>query len=63
MKDQQSIDALDFAWRHSEGQVTDQELAAAWDAAWDAWDAAWDAAGAAQAKKLKQILDLGYWVD
>jgi hypothetical protein len=42
--------------------------AAAWDAARDAaWDAAraaaWDAARDAQAEKLKQILDLGYWVD
>lgn len=58
MTDQRSLDALDVAWRHSEGNATDNELAAAGDAAraaaWvaagdaardAAGDAAWDAAG------------------
>lgn len=56
MTDQCSLDALDVAWRHSEGLATDEELnaawatarVAAWDAAWaTAWVAAWDAAWAA----------------
>ena len=60
MTDQRSRDAIDVAERHANGQATDEELAAAWDAAraaawaaaWDAawaaaWDAAWDAARAA----------------
>jgi hypothetical protein len=45
MKDQRSIDALDVAERHANGEATDEELTAAWAAAWDARDAAWDAAG------------------
>ena len=90
MTDNRSKSALDVAWRHSEGVATDQELAAArdaaaaaawdaaalaaeaaasdtaWDAAWlaagdTAWDAAWDAAGAAQEKKLREILKAGEW--
>jgi hypothetical protein len=45
MTDRRSIDALDVAWRHSEGLATDAELESARDAAWDAsWDAALDAA-------------------
>ena len=48
MADQRSLDVLDVAWRHSEGQASDSELAAAGDAAGDAaWAAAWDAAWAA----------------
>ena len=44
MTDQRSLDALDVAWRHSEGEATDGELAVARDAA---GAAARDAAGAA----------------
>jgi hypothetical protein len=52
MTDERSIAALDVAERHASGEATEQELAAAWDAAWDAaraaaWDAAGDAARAA----------------
>ena len=48
LTDQRSRDALDVAWRHSEGLATDDELAAARDAAGAAARAAaWDAAGAA----------------
>ena len=62
MKDERSLNALDVAWRHSDGQATDEELdaawaasaaalsaaqAAAWDAAWAAWAAARSAASAA----------------
>jgi len=60
MTDKRSIDAIDIAERHANGQATDDELAAASDAAWAAasaaaraaaWDAAsdaaWDAAWAA----------------
>jgi hypothetical protein len=47
MTDQRSIDALDVAWRHSDGLATDEELQDARDAAWDAErDAAWDERGA-----------------
>jgi hypothetical protein len=52
MEDDRSKRALDVAWRHSNGDATDEELAAARDAAraaaWDAARAAaWDAARAA----------------
>ena len=60
MKDQRSRNALDVAERHANGLATDEELDAAWAAAWAAardaaraaaWDAArgdsWDAAWAA----------------
>lgn len=68
MTDQRSIDALDVAWRHSDGLATDEELAAAGDAARDAardaaWAAAWAAARDAQSAKLKQVLDAGKWID
>jgi hypothetical protein len=50
--DPRSIAAIDTAERYANGQATAEELAAAWDAAWDAaraaaWDAAWAAARAA----------------
>lgn len=48
MTDPRSLAALDVAERHANGNATDAELAAAWDAAGAAaWDAAWDAARAA----------------
>jgi len=48
MTDPRSIAALDVAERHANGQATDEELAAARDAAWDAARAAaWAAARAA----------------
>jgi len=56
MTDARSVNAIDVAERHANGEATDEELAAAWDAAraaaldaaraaaWDAArDAAWDA--------------------
>jgi hypothetical protein len=49
MTDQRSINALDVAWRHSDGMATDEELNAARDAAWAAADAAADAAARAAA--------------
>ncbi len=65
----QSINALEVAWRHSIGEATDEELQAAmaaWAARADAWaasDAELDAARAAQKAKLIQILDAGEWVE
>lgn len=56
MQDQRSKDALDVAERFANGDASDEELAAAWDAAGAAagdaagdaaWDAAWAAAWAA----------------
>lgn len=47
MTDSRSVAALDVAWRHSEGQATDEELADASDAAWTAMAAAWAASDAA----------------
>lgn len=45
MKDPRSLAALDVAERYAHGQATDEELAAARDAAWSAaWSAAWYAA-------------------
>ena len=63
MPDDRSKNALDVAWRHSDGLATDEELAAAWAAAWDAdWAAARAAARAAQKQKLIEILNAGEWV-
>ena len=54
MTDQRSLDALDVAERYANGQATDEELAAARDAAWAAaWDAAWDA----QKKKFLEVCE------
>jgi len=48
MEDQRSKDTLVIAERHANSEATDEELAAAWDAARDAaWEAARDAAWAA----------------
>jgi hypothetical protein len=46
LTDPRSLAALDVAERYAAGKATDEELAAARDAAWAAEDA-WDAAGAA----------------
>ena len=48
MTDQRSIDALDVAERHATGTATDEELAAARDAAGAARAAAWAAGAAAR---------------
>ncbi len=54
--DHRSLNALFIAYKHAIGEASDEELAAAWDAAWAAacdaacdaaWYAAWDAARAA----------------
>ena len=50
MKDQRSLDALDFSERHSDGLATDEEMAAARAAAWDAAIAAARAAAIAAAR-------------
>ena len=55
MTDQRSLNALDVAERHANGQTTDEELSAAWDAAKDAWDDAkdaWDAGDTAREAAL-----------
>lgn len=49
MTDQRSINALDVAWRHSEGLATDDELKAAARAAWAAARAMWAVARVARA--------------
>ena len=49
MKDERSKDAVDVAWRYSEGQATVDELKAAWAAAGDAAAAGAAAAGAGAA--------------
>ena len=43
MTDQRSLNALDVAEKHANGQATDKELSTAWAAAKDAWAAAKDA--------------------
>ena len=60
MTDPRSLAALDVAERHANGQATDEELFAAWDAAWAAaWaaagDAAWAAAGDAQTAEFRRV--------
>ena len=63
MKDERSINALDVAERFANGEATQEELNAAWDAAraagdaaWAAaWAAAWEAARAARAKQAEIV--------
>ena len=50
MTDPRSVDALDVADRHADGDATDAELRTAWDAAWDAARAAARAAAGAAAR-------------
>lgn len=47
MKDQRSIDALDVAERYANGEATQDELNAAWNAAWSAHEDAWATRAAA----------------
>ena len=78
MTDQRSIRVLDVADRYADGMETYEELEAAKESAWTAWTelaqlsarpdawaarAAGDAARAAQAEKLRQILNDGQWVE
>jgi len=69
MADQRSINALDVAVRHANGTATDDELAAARDAAWAAalaaardaaWAAARDAAWAARDAALAAARDAAW---
>ena len=56
MEDPRSVTALDVAERYANGAASNDELAAASDAARPAaWDAAWAAAWATQAAELKRI--------
>ena len=50
MTDPRSVESLDVAERHANGDATDEELAAAWAAA---WAAAGDAGWAAQCEWLR----------
>ena len=66
MKDQRSIDALNVARLHANGQATDEELYAARDAAWDAArnaarDAAWAAAWDALEQRFRYLVTVGVW--
>jgi hypothetical protein len=60
--DQRSIIALDVAERFANGEATEAERAAAWDAARAAaraaaWATAWDAAWDAQKAKLIEMIE------
>ena len=48
LTDPRSLNALDVAERHANGEATDDELDAA-------WGAAWDAAGAAQTAEFRRV--------
>ena len=56
MTDERSRNALDVAWRHTDGQATDEELNSA-------RSAANAAARETQTKKLIEILTAGEWVE
>ena len=56
MEDERSKNALNIAERHANGEATDEDLTAAWDAARAAaWDAAWDAQEAELRRVCKRI--------
>ena len=62
MKDERSVNAIDIAEKHANGNATDEELAAARVAAWDAardaaWAAARDAARTAQEKEFLRVVE------
>lgn len=61
MIDERSIAALDVAERHTNGEATDSELAAAWDVARAAaWDVATSAAASdAQSFAFRQLVTTG----
>ena len=69
MTDQRSLNALDVAEKHANGQATDKELSAAWvaakstwvtrDAAWVTGDAVWETIQAAQAAKFREMVSGG----
>ena len=62
MKDQRSIDALNVARLHANGQATDEELDAARDAAGaSAWDAARAAARDALEQRFRYLVTVGVW--
>ena len=61
MTDTRSTGALDVRRRWIDGNATDAEMAAAWDAAWDAarvaaWDAARDAERDWQTRHIRAVL-------
>lgn len=56
MRDERSRKALDVAERHANGAATDEELAAAWDAA---WAAARDAMCQRQADAFRLLITTG----
>ena len=60
--DQRSVNACDVAERFANGDVTSEELGAAWSAAWSAarsavWDAAWSARDAAAESTARDAAD------
>jgi hypothetical protein len=55
LTDDRSREALRVARRHALGEATDEELAAAWDAAYAAWDHPWAASSALCAAALGTI--------
>jgi hypothetical protein len=68
MEDQRSKDTLVIAERHANSEATDEELAAAWDAARDAAreaarDAAWDAARDAAWEAARDAAWAAAWDD
>ena len=55
MNDRRSVNALDVAERYANGLATEEELAAARDAARDACAAAWDASATKQSEMLVRM--------
>ena len=55
LTDPRSLNALDVAEQHANGNATDAELDAAWDAAWDAAEAAAEAAARDAEREAQKI--------
>ena len=60
--DPRSVAAIEAKRKWLKGEISDEELAAAWAAAWAAWAAAWDAANVAAWDAASDAASAAAWV-